>query len=127
MFQLLSLVMDLVPFHAEDLRQHPLNEVMPVQQAICDFPAGGGKRQLSFLAYIDQTVAFQPLDRHGDGWGRNVQPACQAGRNHNLAFTLSFRDGLEIVLLGGGDSQTKIVSRMTCYPFGIKLLRSNPC
>ena len=64
--QLLGLVVHLVPLQPEDLRQHALDQVMAIQKTIGDVAALGGQRDLAFLAHLDQRIAPQSLDRHGD-------------------------------------------------------------
>ena len=70
MLQTLSLVVDLVPFHAEDFGQHALDQVMTVQNLVGDLAAVGSELNQTTLGYLNEAVAFEAPRCHGDGWRR---------------------------------------------------------
>ena len=108
MFELLRLVVDLVPLEAEDLGQHPLDEVVPVQKPGRDLPPFGRQLNLALVSHEDQAIALQPLDGHRDGRRRDVQPPRQSHGLDGLSLGLRFRDGLEVIFLGNRDSHADL-------------------
>ena len=109
MLQLLRLVVHFVPLQPEDLGQHALDQVMAVQQTVGDVAARGGQRDLAFLAHLDQRVAPQPLDRHGDRRGGYAEPADQRHGLDGFALALGLGDGLQVILFGNGDAQGQAI------------------
>src|SRR5690242_8328729 len=53
---------------------------------------------------LDQPVALEPLDRHGDGGRGHVEPPRECDGLDDLTLGLRLGDGLEVVLLGNGDA-----------------------
>ena len=72
MFQLFGLVVDLVLLQPEDLREHALQEVVPVEQAVGDLAAGGGQGDLSGFGDANELIALQALDCHGYSRGGHL-------------------------------------------------------
>ena len=103
-FQLLRLVMHLVPFQAEDFGQHAFDELMAVQQTAGDLAAGGREGDLPFGGHVDEGIALEPLNGHGDGRRRDMQPAREGDGLDGFALRFGFRDGLEVILFRDGDS-----------------------
>ena len=101
--ELLRFVMHFVPLHTEDLGQHALDQVMPVQQALGDFVTLCGQRDLPFLAYPNQAIPLEPPDCHGDRGRRHVEPALQSGGDDCLPLRFGLGDRLEVVFLRNGD------------------------
>lgn len=111
MFEALGFVVNLPPFHAEDLVEHALDEVMADHGTARDFTAFGGELHATVL-YADEAVALEPAERHGDGGRRHGEPVRERGGDDLLAFALGFEHGLEVVLLGDGDHGTGIIAKM---------------
>ena len=63
--ELFGFIVDLVPLQPEHLGQHPLDQVVPVEQPAGDFASRRRERNLPLAADLDQSVALEPLDRHG--------------------------------------------------------------
>ena len=60
-----------VSLHAEDLRQHALDEVMPQRGPVGGLPAFGGKAHNSIGFDVDVSIALETFERHGDSGRRN--------------------------------------------------------
>ena len=103
MFQLLGLVVDFPPFHAEKLGEHAFDEMVAQSEFAGDLAAGCGKADVAVGLDTDQAIFFQAADRHGDGGGGDFQPVGETGGDDGLTFALGFKDGLEIVFFGDGD------------------------
>jgi len=112
---LLSLFVNLVPLHAENLRQHPLDQMMPVHHAISDFAPLARQRYFPRRSDADQAIALQTPDRHGDRRRRNLQPARQRSRDDHFALALRLRDGLQVILFGDGDAHSPVI--VICEPY----------
>jgi len=103
MFQALSLVVHLPPFHAKQFREHALNQVMAQGQLAGDLAPGGGELHAAVGLDAHQGVLFQAAQRHGHRRGRDLQPVCEARGDYFFTFALGFEDGLQVVLFGDGD------------------------
>ena len=98
--ELLGLVVDLVPFHTEQLGKHAFDEVMAVEQAVGNAAAFLEQGDVAVFIHLNASVAFQPPQGHGDGrWGHG-QPAGERGGDYGLAFRLSFGDRFQIIFFG---------------------------
>ena len=62
MFHLLGFIVDFVPLHAEDFRQHALDQVMAVHHAVGDFTALARERDFTGDRDANQPVAFQTAE-----------------------------------------------------------------
>ena len=98
--QLFGLLVNLVPFQAEDLGEHALDEMVAIEQAAGDLAAGRGEGDLALGGNADERVALQPLNGHGYGRRGHVQPSRQGDGFDGFAFRFGLGDGLEVVLLG---------------------------
>jgi hypothetical protein len=61
MFQTLGLVVNLIPFHTEDLGQHSLDQVMPKDGALGSLLTCRRELNAAVAPNNDQTVFLQPL------------------------------------------------------------------
>ena len=108
MLQLLGLVVNHEPVHAEHLRQHAFNEVVAADQALCNLSAFFAQPYDAFFVHADQLVAFEPAHRHGDRRRTHFQPTRKRGRNDKFAFTLRLGDGFEIIFFRNGNFQADL-------------------
>jgi hypothetical protein len=67
MFQPLCHVVDLIPCHSEDFRQHSLDEVMANDGALGNFPSPRSKSDDSITLYGDKSILRQSFQ--GEGYG----------------------------------------------------------
>ena len=65
--QALRLIVDLVPLHAKDLRQHALDQVMAQRSALGDLAAGAGQAHATVALHPHKTILAQPTQSHADG------------------------------------------------------------
>ena len=103
MLQTLGLVVHLVPFHAENLGEHALDQVMAKSELARDLAARCSQADVAVSLHANQAVSFQAPQCHGDGRGRNRKPVGQRGGDDALAFAFSFQDRLQIVFFGDGN------------------------
>jgi hypothetical protein len=102
MFETLCFVVNFEPFHAENLEEHALDQVMTKNGSLRDLLSFG--RQLNAAARNgDQAISSQSLE--GSGYCRwcHGKPMGKERGDHGLAFRLSLRNGLEVVLFGNRD------------------------
>ena len=102
MLETLCLLVNFNPFHAENLGEHALDQVMPKNGSLRDFSSFGSQLNAASLQG-DQTVSSQPLESRGDR-RRCTESQCASSAGITaLAFRLRLGNGLEIVLFGNGD------------------------
>ncbi len=108
-FHLLGFLVDLVPLHTENLRQHALDQVMAIHHAVGDFAALARERDFTGRRDADQAVALQAADGHGHRGRRNLEPAGQRGGDNHFAFAFGLRNGLQVILFGNGDAHSLVI------------------
>ena len=84
MLEVFGLVVDLVPFHAKNFGEHTFDEVVTQGSMGCGFAALGSEAHDAVGLYLDISVAFEALDRHRHGRGRDRKPMREQRRNHGL-------------------------------------------
>lgn len=104
MLHLLGFVVYLVPLHAENFREHALDQMMPIDDAFGNRASLFGQRDLARRRDSNQRVSLQSADRHGDSGRGNFQPAYQSRRDYGLPFALGLCNCLEVVFLGDRDA-----------------------
>lgn len=101
----LGLVVDLVPGHAEDLREHALDEVVAEGGAVGGFASGGGEAEDAVVVDFDKSIAAKAAKGHGDSRRRDGEPVGEGGRDHGASLALGFENRLEVVFLRNGDGR----------------------
>ena len=109
MLQALGFLVNVNPFHAENLEEHALDQVMAKNGSLGDLASFGGQLNAALLQG-DQSVSSQPLEGRGDRRWRYAKPMGQERGDHRLPFRLSLGNGLEIVLFGNGDHHDVVAS-----------------
>src|SRR5262249_11329973 len=56
-----------------------------------------------------QTVAPQPPDCHGHSWRGYLKPAGKGGGDDGFPFAFGFRDGLQVIFLGNGNTHSLVI------------------
>jgi hypothetical protein len=102
--QLFGFVVDFVPLHAENFGEHAFDQVMALEDAVGDFAALLFERDFARGADVNESVALQAADGHGDGGSGDFEPAGQGRGDDGLTFGFGLGDGLQVVLFGDGDS-----------------------
>jgi len=102
--QLFGFIVDFIPLHAEDFGEHALDQVMALEDSVGDFTARFAESDRAGGADVDEAVALQAPDRHGDGGRGYFQPAGEGCGDDGFAFPFGFGDGLQVVLFRDGDS-----------------------
>ena len=69
--QTLGFVVDLVPLHAEDFREHALDQMVAKTELAGDFAAIRGQAYVSVAAHAHEAVFFQAAHGHSDCGGRD--------------------------------------------------------
>ena len=64
-FQALSLVVHLVPFHAEHLSEHPLDQMMAKRELACDLASGRRQSHMAVHLHSHESVLFKAAQCHG--------------------------------------------------------------
>jgi len=98
-----GLVVDFPPLHAEEFREHALDQVMAEGELAGDFAAFGGEADLAAGFDADEAVFFQAAQSHGDRGRRDFQKVGEAGGDDGFAVGFRFEDRLEVVFFGNGD------------------------
>ena len=104
MLQLLGFIVNLVPLHAEDFGEHAFDEMMALENPVGDLAALFPECDFAGGADVDETVALQAADGHGDGGGGHLEPAGEGCGDDGFAFSFGFGDGLQVILFGDGNS-----------------------
>ena len=106
--QLLGFVVDLVPLHAENLGEHALDQMMPVQQPVGDIAARPASVKVvpSRPARISAS-RFRRLMAMVTAGAETFSQRARVAGDYRLAFALGLRNGLEVILLGYGDFHAK--------------------
>src|ERR1017187_6160067 len=87
MLQTLCFIVNVDPFHPENLGEHALDQVMAKNGSFSDFPSFGSELNTAALSKGDETVSSQPIK----------------GGGYCIAFRLGLCNGLQIIFLGDGD------------------------
>src|ERR1700740_3450972 len=74
MLQPLGLVVNLIPRHAEDFRQHALNQVMSKDSSFGNRPTFRVELNAAVILSHDHAVLLQAFQRIGDRRWRNGKP-----------------------------------------------------
>lgn len=98
MLQPLGFVVDLVPRHAEDLGEHPLDQMMANDGALGDLPALRRKPNMTVALEEDEAILGEALQGKGHGRPGHSQPVREGGRDDSLPLSLSFGDRFQVVL-----------------------------
>src|SRR5262249_11813142 len=103
MLQPLRFFMHFIPFHAKDLREHALDEMVAEDGALSDPAAFTRQFNMSVGRHAGQAVFGQAFERSGDSGPGYGQPVGQRGSDYRLALGFGFGSSLEVVFLGNGN------------------------
>ena len=85
-FQLFGFIVNLEPFHAEYLGEHPFDQMMTFEQPFGNAATGLRQEDPPFASDPDQTVPFEALDRGGYSGRGYLQPPGESSRNDDFAL-----------------------------------------
>src|SRR5580693_5474741 len=100
MLQAFCFVVNVNPFHPENLGEHALDQVMPKNGSFRHVPSFRSELNPTALGKSYQTVSSQPLEGGGYRRWRNGKPMSKECGDHGIAFRLGLGNGLEIIFLG---------------------------
>src|ERR1700722_9651411 len=77
---------------------------MALEDAVGNFPALLLESYFTRGAYVDETIALQTADGHGDSGCGYFEPTGEGCGDDRLAFPFGLGDGLQVILFRDGDS-----------------------
>lgn len=104
-------VVDLPPFHAEELGEHAFDEVVAQRELAGDLAAGGGETKVAIGLNADQSILLQTANSHSDGGSGDLQPVSESRGDDGFTFTFGFEDSFEVVFLGDSNHLMTIIRR----------------
>ena len=98
-FESLGFVMHLVPRHAENLGQHPLNQVVTNDGPFRDLSSLSCQLNVAVALDGNQTVLAQALQRKCHRGPGHRKPVCESRSDDGFTLSFRFRNCLKVILL----------------------------
>src|SRR5260370_33709649 len=108
MLQTLCFIVNVDPFHPENLGEHAVDQVMAKNGSFRDFPSFGSELNPAALSKGDTTVSPQPLEGGCYCRWRHGKPMSKECGDYGIAFRLGLCNGLQIIFLGNGDHHDSV-------------------
>ena len=94
MLKAASLLVDLVPLHAQHIDKETFCQSMPAQHCFSGLVSGLGQCYLALVIHLHEAIAHQPLEHFGHRGRSDAKLLCQSCSNHHLIFHIHVIDGL---------------------------------